>query len=303
MKQGIMGREMKLYIFSIIGTLFSIATLPAIATTFPTYTTPFSQYGQIQNVQNYSSNPFWNPDMPYNQRMPVPVYVQGTDVDTSDCTAVVGALVASFCASRNNCVGIDVDDARPTLTVQLASLPNHNYVTPCAGYIETEFDKYKSQNAVAAPTGKTVSFPAATTPNTKLNQPDYEFPNPYTPQTPDWMGDVMERQQELQNLQSANTGGGDTQLARAAFPTTAADLSFTERMQNDAAGYAPYKGKSAYEPLNIESEEKYRARYDSYCNNATAQLATLNADIATLQNCKNAGTPFNECIKSLKGIY
>ena len=34
----------------------------------------FSDYGQIQNVQNYSSNPFWSPNAPYNQRFPQPVY-------------------------------------------------------------------------------------------------------------------------------------------------------------------------------------------------------------------------------------
>ena len=135
---------------SIFAMFLCTLTTMATATTFPTATTPFSQYGQIQNVQNYSSNPFWNPDSPYNQRMPVPVYVTGADVNTSDCTAVVGALVASFCASRNNCANMDVNDARPTLTVQLASLPNHNYVTPCAGYIDTEFEKYVSHFLISS---------------------------------------------------------------------------------------------------------------------------------------------------------
>ncbi len=280
-----MDRDMKLHLFSIIGAVFGLFASQSHATTFQQNTsTPFSQYGQIQNVQNYSSNPFWNPDSPYNQRMPVPVYVQGTDVDTSDCTAVVGALVSSFCASRNNCVGMNVDEARPTLIVQLASLPNHNYVTPCAGYIDSEFSKYVSQNAVAAPTGKPVPFPSPTTPNTNVNQQNYEFQNPYNPQLPDWMNDIIERQQELQNLQSASTGGGDTKLAQADFPTTAADLSFTQRIQNDAAGYAPYAGKSAYEPLNIESEEKYllrmRNKYGTTTqNNTQNELAINRADI------------------------
>lgn len=250
---------MKSYTISALSAFMLLLTAPAMATTFPTPTTPFSQYGQIQNVQNYSSNPFWDPSSPYNQRMPVPVYVTGTDIDTADCTTVVGALVASFCATRNNCVGMDVNDARPTITVQLASLPNHNYVTPCAGYIDSEFDKYVSQNAVAAPTGKTVAFPTATTANPTVNQQNYQFTNPYDPKPADWQIDMMERKNELQNLQSANTAG-TSQLARASFPTTAADLSFTERIQNDAAGYAPYAGKSAYEPLNIESEEKYLNR-------------------------------------------
>jgi len=245
---------------SIFAMFSCTLTTMATATTFPTATTPFSQYGQIQNVQNYSSNPFWNPDSPYNQRMPVPVYVTGADVDTSDCTAVVGALVASFCASRNNCANMDVNDARPTLTVQLASLPNHNYVTPCAGYIDTEFEKYVSQHVAAAPSGIPVAFPGATTPNSDLNKQQYEFQNPYAPQLPTWNGepwmqDMLERKQELENLQ-ASTGAGETKLARAEFPKTAADLSFTQQMELDAAGYAPYKDASAYEQMGKIKAEK-----------------------------------------------
>ena len=303
-----MDREMKLQKFSIMAALLAFVSTSAIATTFPTTTTPFSQYGQIQNVQNYSSNPFWDPDSPYNQRMPVPVYVQGTDISTSDCQAVVSALVSAYCSSRNNCVGIDVNEARPTLTVQLASLPNHNYVTPCAGYIDTEFSKYVSQNAVAAPSGKTVAFPSATTPNQNLNTQEVEFQNPYQRQLPTWNGepwmqDMLERKQELENLQSASNTSGDTTLAKADFPKTAADLSFTERMQNDAVGYAPYAGASAYRTINIESEEDYMRRTSAYCTQELAKLSTIDADLATLQNCRSKGTSFNDCQKLLKGIY
>ena len=291
---------------SIFAMFSCTLTTMATATTFPTATTPFSQYGQIQNVQNYSSNPFWNPDSPYNQRMPVPVYVTGADVDTSDCTAVVGALVASFCASRNNCANMDVNDARPTLTVQLASLPNHNYVTPCAGYIDTEFEKYVSQHVAAAPSGTPVAFPGATTPNSDLNKQQYEFQNPYAPQLPTWNGepwmqDMLERKQELENLQASGTTG--TKLARADFPKTAADLSFTQQMELGAAGYAPYKGKSAYEPLNIESEEKYRQRQNAYCNSKLATLRVINSNIQILQKCKADGTAFDKCVAQLQGVY
>lgn len=264
---------MKTKFSSIISVIFAFSASSGFATTFQQNTgTPFSQYGQIQNVQNYSSNPFWDPSSPYNQRMPVPVYVQGTDISTSDCQAVVSALISSYCSTRNNCYDVDVDDARPTLTVQLASLPNHNYVTPCSGYIDTEFEKYVSQNALAAPSGKVVAFPTATTPNPDINAQSVEFENPYQPQLPTWNGDpwaqeMMERKQELENLQSANESAGDTKLAAAAFPTSAADLTFTQRLQNDAAGYAPYAGKSAYEPLNIEPEEKYLARMQQLAQN------------------------------------
>lgn len=253
---------MNLHKIFIMTGIIGLLPISGMATTFPTATTPFSKYGQIQNVQNYSSNPFWDPSSPYNQRMPVPVYVDGVDISTSDCQTVVSALVAAFCSSRNNCVGLDVDDARPTLTVQLASLPNHNYVTPCAGFIDTEFDKYVAQNAVAAPTGKTVSFPGATTPNTDLNKQNYEFQNPNAQQLPTWNGepwmqDMLERKQELENLQSASATSNNSKLVAADFPKTTADLTFTQRIQNDAAGYAPYKDASAYKTINIEPEEKY----------------------------------------------
>lgn len=230
----------------------------AMATTFPSATTPFSQYGQIQNVQNYSSNPFWNPNAPYNQRMPVPVYVQGTDIDTSDCQTVVAALVASFCASRNNCVGMDVNDARPTITVQLASLPNHNYVTPCAGYIDTEFEKYVSANSVLTPGTGSAAFPNAITPGSNVQTGGVQFTNPYAPKLPEfggdtWGADMLERKQELQNLQSANSADNNQQLARADFPKTANDLTFTQQMQNLSAGYEPYRDASAYETLNLDA--------------------------------------------------
>ena len=301
---------MKIRILSASVCAFIVGIMnSATATTINTTTTPspFSQYSQIQNVQNYSSNPFWNPDSPYNQRMPVPVYVQGTDVSTADCQAIVGALVASYCASRNNCVGVDVDDARPTLTVQLASLPNHNYVTPCGGYIDTEFEKYVSENAIAAPTGTTVAFPTATGPNTAATQQGVQFQNPYQQQLPVWNGEPwalekLQREQELKNLQSANSTG-DSVLVATAFPTTAADLSFTERMQNDAAGYAPYKDASAYRTITIESEEDYNNRVNAFCTKEIARLSIIGADLATAQKCRDSGIPISDCLAQLNGKY
>lgn len=155
-------------------------------------TQPLSKYGQIQNVQNYSSNPFWNPSSPYNQRMPQPIYVQGTDVDTGDCTRVVSALVASYCATRNNCIGVSLDDARPTLTVQLASIPNHNYVTACAGFLDSAFKTYKDNNANAAPraSGVVTPFPAASGVATDTNtNSNIKIENPYQEQLPSFNGD------------------------------------------------------------------------------------------------------------------
>lgn len=261
-------------------------------------TQPLSKYGQIQNVQDYSSNPFWNPSSPYNQRMPQPIYVQGTDVDTGDCTRVVSALVASYCATRNNCIGVSLDDARPTLTVQLASIPNHNYVTACAGFLDSAFKTYKDNNANAAP--------RATDNNTNSN---IKIKNPYQEQLPSFNGDnwgeqIMERTRELEDLQAQN-GANNVTLAKTDFPTTAADLTMSERMANKAAGYEPFKDTSAYKQLNIEDEETYLARQAqrraAYCDWAQKQLAALDADLATLQNCMKQGVRFADC-KTL-GVY
>ena len=60
---------MKIQSLFIASTLIVMTATSVTATTFPTTTTPFSKYGQIQNVQNYSSNPFWDPSSPYNQRV------------------------------------------------------------------------------------------------------------------------------------------------------------------------------------------------------------------------------------------
>ena len=269
-----------------ICAIFGVAiTAPAMATTFPSATTPFSQYGQIQNVQNYSSNPFWNPNAPYNQRPPVPVYAQGPDIDTNDCQSIVSALVASYCASHDNCKDVDVNDARSTITVQLASLPNYNYVTPCAGYIDTEFEHYVSQHSVFTPSSVPVAFPQAQNPGSNIQSGDTAFENPYAPQLPTWNGEpwmqeMLQRRQELQNLQSAN-GGNNPQLTRAEFPKTANDLTFIQRTQNDAAGYAPYAGKSAYETLNLDAvvaeQNEYikqmQQRLSTDCNLARVRLS------------------------------
>lgn len=296
----------------IYSLLSALCTLFMAFGTADAATQPLSKYGQIQNVQDYSSNPFWNPSSPYNQRMPQPIYVQGTDVDTGDCTRVVSALVASYCATRNNCIGVILDDARPTLTVQLASIPNHNYVTACAGFLDSAFKTYKDNYANAAPraSGVATPFPAAsgiaTDNNTNSN---IKIKNPYQEQLPSFNGDnwgeqIMERTRELEDLQAQN-GANDVALAKTDFPTTAADLTMSERMANKAAGYEPFKGTSAYQQLNIEDEETYLERQAqrraAYCDWAQKQLAALDADLATLQNCMKQGVRFADC-KTL-GVY
>lgn len=262
---------------------------------------PISKYGLIQNVQNYSTNPFWSPDSPYNQRMPQPVYVQGADLNTGDCQRTVSALVASYCATRNYCISVSLDDARPAIVTQLSQLPNYNYVSACAGYIDTEFENYKKQNSTAAPRATPTAFPAATEPNAAAdNENTFVIENPYAPKVAQnagdpWGTEMRERREELKNLQS-QTSNGDARIAAADFPATVTDLSFTERNELLRAGYESYKGKSAYNTINVEDMKTYSTRKDSYCRYAAQNLATLKRDLETLKKCRANGTKIENCI-------
>lgn len=215
---------------------------------------PFSQYGQIQNVQSYSSNPFWTPDAPYNQRMPTPVYSMGTDLKTSDCQRVTTNLVAAQCATLNNCADATLADIRPALILQMSRMPGGNYATACAGYLDTAFADYKKKNSHIVANVNNATFPTATTPNPNI-QNNTNPQNIFAPKTPEWAADVQQREQELQDLKAAS-GYTPPQLENAEFPTTYADLSFSARMENEAAGYEPFKDKSAYRTLEIKEETR-----------------------------------------------
>ncbi len=50
-------------------------------------------------------------------------------------------------------------------------------------------------------------------------------------------------------------GDGASLLQPAQFPTTSADFSFVERMENLAEGYEPYAGMSAYQIIELQAQE------------------------------------------------
>lgn len=268
--------RMKHRIFSILCLVaFTVVAHAAPIATGSSSIQPISQYGLIQNVQNYSSNPFWNPSGPYNQRMPQPVYAQGADLNTADCQRTVGTLVASYCVNNNNCVGMQLSDIRPVMMLQLARLPGHNYATSCAGFIDSEFNSYVSKYSNAGPSGNYVPFPTGTVANPNYdNETDFQIENPYQIRDRTWNGEEWEKERteryrELQELQSLN-GADDIHLARADFPATTADLSFSEHTQLKSSGYEPYRNASPYaKPFEIESEEKARNRQEAelraYC--------------------------------------
>ncbi len=256
------GREMyKNYMpLTVLATLAQVCVHGvAHATEFPK---PFSQYGDIQNVQNYSSNPFWSPNAPYNQRMPQPVYVKGPALGEGECMAVAKSAVAYQCGMNNNCAGKQLSDVKPAILTQLSQMSGQNYVTACGGFVDTAFKEYISAQ-VNVP--GTTAFPTAVIPGSNAPQPDFKIENPYAPVLPhwgteEWKKDIIDRDAELKRLQAQN-GGGTAQLAHADMPAVYSDLSFTERMANAQAGYEdwrcdPKTGKNcAYQNLKIETDE------------------------------------------------
>ena len=261
-----------IFLMFCFGVLMSNAHGAPIATT-PSSVQPISQYGLIQNVQNYSSNPFWNPNGPYNQRMPQPIYAQGADLNTADCQRTVGTLIAAYCVENNNCVGMQLSNVRPVMMLQLARLPGHNYATSCAGFIDSEFATYVSKYSNAGPSNAYVAFPNPTVANPSVYETDYQIENPYQIRNRTWNGEEWEQEKkerirELKQLQS-QTGSNDITLARADFPETAADLSFSDRMELETAGYAPFKDASPYaKPFKVEEESSYLSRTNSARFNA-----------------------------------
>lgn len=272
---------------------------------------PISQYGVIQNVQNYSMNPFWNANSPYNQNFPQPVYVTGPELNTAECTSAVGALISTYCASNNNCLGMHISDIRPVIMLQLSRMPGHNYASNCSGYIDSEFDAYIEKYSATIPNGN-VRFPGATESNPYYNASEFKLENPYERKDGTWNGEEWqkekkERTQELKDLQTRN-GAGNERLARAEFPETFADLSFSERMAVKAEGYEPFEGKSGYNPITIEKEEDYYNRMlqnhcvnhpdDPRCKRTTASNGTG----ATAGNGNNSSNPTTPGIVGPDGV-
>lgn len=273
--------------------------------------TPFSKYGVIQNVQNYSTNPFWNTNSPYNNtNLPQPVYATGPDITTEECQRIVSSLVTLQCMNLNNCINTQLSDIRPGIILQLSRMNSGNYATACSGYLDGIFNEYVAQYGNAAPRGVATNFPTAVTPNPNANGTTIEIKNPLAPQTPDWAIEMQERKQELQDLQT-QTNSNNFGVHSADFPTTYADLSFTERMENAKQGYEPFKDNSAFSKLNVESEQDYKNRqkkptqstnsgYHPLCENAQEIMNICKADLDKIQRCKENKTPVTDC--GLQGL-
>lgn len=277
---------MKKFSIYFITALFAPMT-SALATDFPSAGSSaqaFSKYGQIQNVQNYSSNPFWTPGAAYNQRMPVPVYAQGTALDSAQCQSVVSQLIAIECGNRNNCIKTSLSDIKPTIMVQLSKLPDNNYVTACGGFIDSAFNDYTANYKSSV---QNTGFPTAVSPgNNVQNQQDFKIENPYAPKSPqwageEWFGDIVGRTKELNKLQAQNAD--DTTLTATTMPKTINDVSFQDKMDNATAGYEEWKCNPetgehcSYQQMkNIESDAYYLTRLQQMKNlkNQTSNTET-----------------------------
>ena len=261
-----------------------------------------SKYGTIQGVDGYSTNPFGSSKTySYSNRMPVPVYENGPDVKTDECLSIVSNMVANTCANMQNCTNASLSDIRPGIILQLSRMSGGNYATACAGYMDEAFRQYKQSHAHLPQNGNT-SFPAATAPTqpTNTNKSAIPLNNFFETQKPAWAIEMQERATELAEFQADNDKFY-SELEPTAFPTTYADLSFSERMANNKAGYEPYQGKSAFKPIDIESLEDYNKRmntaneeYRKRCRNLLDELIRKLQN-ATSEKCK-------EILKQLKDI-
>ncbi|MBP5485665.1 MAG: hypothetical protein J6Y07_03080 [Alphaproteobacteria bacterium] len=239
-----------------------VTTLCAGACAYAVGTAPavLSNYGEIQSVKGYSSNPFWNKNSPYNQNFPKPIYATGADLNTGDCSRVVENLVTSYCAEHNYCSGLRIADVRPTIMVQLSQLPGHNFATSCGGYIDSAFDKFqKTYGNVSA-----VNLPNSTTQTTTA-----KISNPFAQKLTAEQAAIADRTAELERLQSITTPTPGVQATN--FPKTIADISFTDRIANTTAGYEPYKNMEPYKKPNFLGEDEAffdrlkKQNFEKYC--------------------------------------
>jgi len=203
---------------------------------------PFSQYGLIQNVQNYSSNPFYNPNSP-TVSSPHVVYDSGPALKPGDCERVVQSVVDFVCSQHDGCRGMTLADARPELMVQLSKMPGYNYASSCSGYIDEIYEK-RQKNNFSGNTG----YSAATFPDAQKSAATGSG-------LPKWQAEYNERAAELKTLQAQTKTTPDT-VEQMDFPKTFDDLSFEQKIAVKQQGYEKYKDAQVYVPLNIKPEEK-----------------------------------------------
>lgn len=232
----------------------------------------------MDNVENYSSSPFWSINGPYNQKFPTPVYVKGPSLTAAECQTAVNSAIWTQCSFMNNCVGLTIEDIRPGVIMELTTKTDGNYATSCAAYIDSAFDLYQQR------IGGTVmpsDFPVAGyKPGTNVQNSPRANPFSYGNQVPDYEFEQDLRQAELQAMQrqTAQIPG----LTATDMPTTFEDLDFATRMNVINEGFQhPAVGKvPMYAQLNLESD---LAMYNRRIEEAKAKTDAINERKAELK--------------------
>ncbi|MDR2269189.1 MAG: hypothetical protein LBD94_03320 [Rickettsiales bacterium] len=206
----------------------------------------------IDNVQNYSSSPYYSPDGPYDKRFPTPVYAKGPSLGAAECQHAVDSAIWTQCSFRNNCADSVLSDIRPGVMLELSNRTDNNYTAACTGYIDSAFQKYKRQM-----TGAVVStgFPTATRPVNYNQSQQTANSLTYYDLLPQHELEQKIREGQLQNLQRQT--GGLPHLTAESMPATFRDLSFTERMEYLREGWQdPAVDKLSYQQLKVESDKE-----------------------------------------------
>ena len=328
----IQGMGTKRFLTGIIGIMWAFSAQCA--------TTPFSQYGNIQPVYNYSSNPFWSPGSAYNLRMPIAVYATGPSIETETCQKLMAQLVEFYCGQLNNCATARLSDIRPAIMVYLSRLPDGDYATSCGGYLDSAFAEYKETRTQSIPT--TVRpFPTAVMPNPDVLPDDISRSATNTARVArsatnatnaatdtrganksaantaragaSWATGVSDRRAELAALRAETARPNSGDIAVASFPKTVSDASFQDRIESKSAGYKPYQGVSAYTPIELGTMDDYkntlkkqaanRAAAQQNCDTENFGVAReiVRSDIDKLRTCLSKKTRYEECLDTLDG--
>lgn len=202
--------------------------------------TPFSQYGMIQNVQNYANNPFYNPNTA-QITTPRIVYANGPALSHDDCTRAVQNIIETVCSTHDFCQTTTLADVRPSIMIKLSTLPGNNYASSCSGYIDTIYENYKKRMGYATSAPMTTNFPTVATKTNNANV------------SASGKSGYNARAAELKQMQAANPL--DTSVNQSDFPTTVNDLSYQDRMDLITDSYSDYMNAQAYVPLNVVRTE------------------------------------------------
>jgi len=247
----------------------------------------FTKEGLVQNVQDYSVNPFYN-TATGTVSTPTMVYVNGPKLAPNDCERAVRSVVENVCSDHNNCRDTKLATVRPDIMVQLSLLPKYNYATSCVGFIDSVYDAYVNRYNYTNNAATSTSFPSATTASVTATTQKSNLPK--------WKQEYNERNAELRALH-AMTAEPVGVLEDAEFPKTFQDLSFQEQNEIKKRGYEPYKDAQAYVPLDIKRDDSL------YKTTAQVKADAYSGFISCLQKYEDALKAADEKYREVYGNF